>query len=250
MLSRVTGFLLAVLVAATVSVGETAPLGRIRGEVLVAYNRPLVGAVAVAVSREAPALLVATTTDGWGFFELPGLPDGPYRTIVLRPGYAPMEAGDVEVRGPFPVVLDHTAEATGGRREDPEVRLPGPDGDAAPVRLLVRDPEDAPVDDARVLLRRLDREADPVMKKIGPGGDLELESIPAGTYYLRVGAVGRLPVVLRRLVLPGGAPVELRALLQEQPLSYRPLPGEVLPAEVPLAPPEVLGTLPATPPLP
>lgn len=241
---------MALLITATVAVGETAPRGRIRGEVLVAYNRPLVGAVAVAVKREPPALLVATTTDGWGFFLLPGLPDGPYWTIVLRPGYAPMEAGEVEVRGPFPVVLDHTATSTGDRRGEPEVRLPGPGGAASPVSILVRDPDGAPVDDARVLLRRLDREADPIMRKIGLGGDLVLEAVPAGTYYLRVGAVGRLPVVLRALVMPGGAPAELRAVLQEQPLSYRPLPGEVLPGEVPLAPPEALGSLPITPPTP
>ena len=70
------------------------------------------------------------------------------------------------------------------------------------------------------------------------------DDVPPGVYALTIQAMGRLRVDVEALVYSAGTPLEIRAVLLEQPLGYRPSPLELLPEEAVLVPYEAGAPLP------
>lgn len=217
--------------------------GQIRGEVKLDHNHPLIGALALAMRHEEPHLLVVTSTDHYGMYRLKRLPDGTYWTAILRSGFEPVVEDRINVRGPFPAIMDHTAVPTENLVDIPRVEIPGEPGEPADVTLLITTPEGEPVEEARVTARRRDALLNPYVGKTGPEGKLLFSAVPPGTYALTVQAMGRLRIDVESLVYTAGTPLEIRAVLLEQPLGYRPSPLELLPAETALEPYEAQAPL-------
>jgi hypothetical protein len=221
--------------------------GQIRGEVKLDHNNPLIGALALAMRHEEPHLLVVTSTDQYGMYRLRQLPNGTYWTAILRSGFEPVVEDEVNVRGPFPAIMDHTAVPTENLIDIPRVEIPGEPGEPADVTLLISTPEGEPVEEARVLARRRDALLNPYQGKTGAEGKLQFDDVPPGVYALTIQAMGRLRVDVESLVYGAGTPLEIRAVLLEQPLGYRPSPLELLPEETVLEPYEAQAPLPRPP---
>jgi hypothetical protein len=218
--------------------------GQIRGEVRLDHNNPLIGALALAMRHEEPHLLVVTSTDQHGMYRLRQLPDGRYWMAILRSGFEPVVEDGISVRGPFPAVMDHTAVPSENLVDIPSVNIPGEAGEPADVSLVILTPEGEPVEEARVRARRRDAFLNPYVGKTGSEGRLEFDDVPPGVYALTIQAMGRLRVDVESLVFSAGSPLEIRAVLLEQPLGYRPSPLELLPEETALVPYEAGAPLP------
>jgi hypothetical protein len=91
----------------------------------------------------------------------------------------------------------------------------------------------APILDAEIILKDLNREANPLRSYSGSDGSFALEKMQAGFYQLFILTPGYLPL---RFIAVIQEDTYLEATMLLQPLNYLATPSELLPSEEPIPP--------------
>jgi hypothetical protein len=246
---RLTGAVLALAsIGAVAPAGEpSSPVhgeGRIRGN-LISGRKPLVAARVIAFLPLADHdLVLLTTTDLDGVYQLNDIPAGTWRLEVQAEGHLARITEGIEVRPPFRNILDFRLEpipaaGAGGLPEAVTLQEPVAEGagsaDVFGTVTLLREGAIQEVADAEIAL----------LGGPPPGqylilsdeqGRFVLPAVPAGRYEFRVTAPGAIPLLMPRAEVRAGRPIEVQVRLINYPVELAAKRQLILPPEEPLPP--------------
>ena len=222
------------VVAAQQGVPGPERLSRLQGSAFLGRRAGVVGAAVLVAEEQDASRLFITSTDEKGQFRIDGLRDGSYRVSVKRDGYHPIVKTEVSVRYPFRPVVEVRMEPSGfagtaaGDRADI-----AEDAERLTIsgRVIERDGE--PIGDVRLRFVHPRGKRDPRFLRTGSDGEFVFEGLPAGRWRLEATGIGYLPL---RVLLDLGQNTQVDFALVKQPASYKPLPVELMPPEVPIPP--------------
>jgi hypothetical protein len=215
---------------------RAAPAGvtKIQGRAYEGRRRPVVGA-AVTVRDEGDAgLLVMTATDERGQLKVKDVPDGLYLVTFRKAGYGTVRKDRIQVKSPLRPVIEVPMAVS--PESAVEVEPEGPTIDPVPtdVRGQVVDVAGAAVPDVRLRFVRTDGRFDPHAVRTGPEGRFSIAGVEAGAWDTEVYGVGFLPI-RAPVIVDRDLTVTVR--LVPQPTDFEASPLDLMPIEVPVAPP-------------
>lgn len=214
-----------------------APIGvtKIQGQAYAGRRQPVVGA-AVTVRDEGEAgVLVLTSTDDRGRLRVKDVPDGLYVVTFRKEGYGTVRKDRVGVKSPLrPVIEVPMSASSSAVVADAEPEVPAIEPVLTAVRGRMVDVADAAVPEVRLRLVRTDGRFDPRAVRSGPDGHFVIEDVEAGAWDAEVYGVGFLPI-RAPVVVDRALTVTVR--LVPQPTDFEASPLDLMPLEIPIAPP-------------
>ena len=208
---------------------------KMQGRAYEGRRRPVVGAAVTVRDDGEAGVLVLTSTDARGQLRIQDVPDGRYTVSFRKEGYATVSKDRVEVRSPLRPVIEVPMVAAAGAG-DAVARATGAIVAPVPTTIAGRvvDVTGAAVPDVRLRLVRTDGEFDPRTARTGPGGRFAIDDLHAGAWNVEVYGVGfltiRCPVVVDR-------PLDVTVRLVPQPADFLASALDLMPLEIPVAPP-------------
>jgi hypothetical protein len=215
----------------------------ISGKYFISRKQKVVGAT-VKLSQGNNKSIYLTSTDEEGTWRLNNIPEGNYRVEIFKEGFNYIEKKSVEVRFPFKTIVELQALPSmkavgdilrwGGQTNRMSSQQPGSRGsNSCNFRGKVSAKDGTPILDAEIILKELNREANPLKAFSGSDGSFVLEKVRAGFYKLFVLTPGYLPL---RFIAIIQEDTYLEATMLLQPLNYQATPSELLPSEEPIPP--------------
>ncbi len=212
--------------------------GKIRGEIQTKERLPVPGATVIMARSEAGATLGLTTSDGRGLIGLDAVPSGTYDIHVEAAGFTRGLLDGVPVQGPYRAVADLQLEE--GLASPLAIELAGEPAAQPRARARIVDADGKALAGVRVRFEPLDQRANPVERRTGASGEVQIDGLVAGAWRLtltragwariRVARLtwtgGELLVLARMLPLPEDTPVPLDELLPEPGYTEAPAPAE------------------------
>jgi len=227
-------------------------VGRIRGTVKNAEDRPVAGLLVQLVAADRSGALRITGTDEKGRYLFRDLPAGVYDVKLEADGYRAESKGGIEVRPPFQNIVDF--RLTPDRSPaDPVVEAAGSALRAAPldgvatvtVRGDLTDQEKRPVVEVSVTL--VSHEGNGIYQAFsGLDGRFMVEGVPPGTYRIVVASPGHVTLDLHTVEVPADSGLDLSLSLVDYPLNFRKEEKDGrLPPEKPVPAPQKDGQSPS-----
>lgn len=215
---------------------------RLQGRAFVDRRTDVIGASVTVRPVVDDGRYWITATDGKGVFRIDDLPDGSYVVQITRHGMLPIVKDDVTVRFPFRAVVELPMQPLQASAAAVRPASGSAGGRAAEATLsvvgLVRDPDRAPLNEARLRFVRGEGGVDPRTVESESDGTFRITDLPGGTWALELTAVGMLAI---RTELRLGSDTTVEATMMRQPTGYEATPLELMPAEEPIAPASLLG---------
>jgi hypothetical protein len=222
------------VVAAQQGVPGSERVSRLQGTAFLGRRAGVVGATVLVREEQDASRMFITSTDEKGQFRIDGLRDGSYRVWVKREGYRSVLKEDISVRYPFRPVVEVLMEPDGSFGDDGNGSAHlAVDAERLSVSGKVIERDGEPIGDVRLRFVHPQGKRDPRFLRTGPDGEFLFDGLPAGRWRLEANGVGFLPL---RLLLDLDQTTQLDFALVRQPASYRPLPIELMPPEVPIPP--------------
>mgnify|MGYP001827058611 FL=1 len=194
----------------------------------------MVGA-AVTVRDEGDAgVLVLTATDERGQLRVKDVPDGLYVVTFRKEGYGTVLKDRIQVKSPLRPVIEVPMTAATGPPVEAGPEAVGMEPVPTEIRGQVVDVTGTAVPDVRVRLVRSDGRFDPRAVKTGPDGGFAIEGVEAGGWDAEVFGVGFLPI---RAPVVVDRDLDVTVRLVPQPNDFEASPLDLMPLEVPVAPP-------------